>query len=60
MKPVVEVQNLSKLFHLGSIGATSLRDSMERVADVHKRELERRWRRLVRWRRQLRWRWRVG
>ena len=31
MKPVVEVHNLSKLFHLGSIGATSLRDSMERV-----------------------------
>jgi lipopolysaccharide transport system ATP-binding protein len=31
MKPVVEVQNLSKLFHLGSIGATSLRDSMERL-----------------------------
>ncbi len=31
MKPVVEVQNLSKLFRLGAIGATSLRDSMERI-----------------------------
>ena len=31
MKPVVEVQNLSKLFQLGAIGATSLRDSMERI-----------------------------
>ncbi len=30
MKPVVEVENLSKLFRLGSIGATSLRDSFER------------------------------
>ena len=36
MKPVVEVQNLSKLFHLGSIGATSLRDSMERVLGKRK------------------------
>ena len=31
MKPVVEVQNLSKLFHLGSIGATSLRETFERI-----------------------------
>ncbi len=31
MKPVVEVQNLSKLFQLGSIGATSLRDTFERI-----------------------------
>ena len=31
MKPVVEVQNLSKLYRLGSIGATSVRDSIERL-----------------------------
>ena len=31
MKPVVEVENLSKLFRLGGIGATSLRDSFERL-----------------------------
>ncbi len=29
MKPVVEVQNLSKLYRLGAIGATSLRESVE-------------------------------
>ena len=32
MKPVVEVQNLSKLYRLGSIGTTSVRDSIERLA----------------------------
>jgi lipopolysaccharide transport system ATP-binding protein len=32
MKPVVEVQNLSKLYRLGSIGATSVRDTLERLA----------------------------
>src|SRR6202012_4328597 len=31
MKPVVEVENLSKLYRLGSIGATSLRESIERA-----------------------------
>ncbi|MGC3988620.1 MAG: hypothetical protein QM796_02825 [Chthoniobacteraceae bacterium] len=29
MKPVVEVQNLSKLYRLGDIGASSLRESLE-------------------------------
>ena len=29
MKPVVEVENLSKLYRLGGIGATSLRESLE-------------------------------
>ncbi|MCE9610754.1 MAG: ABC transporter ATP-binding protein [Chthoniobacter sp.] len=29
MKPVVEIENLSKLYRLGSIGATSLRESLE-------------------------------
>lgn len=29
MKPVVEVHNLSKLYHLGSVGSTSLRESLE-------------------------------
>jgi len=29
MKPIVEVENLSKLFRLGSIGASSLRESLE-------------------------------
>jgi lipopolysaccharide transport system ATP-binding protein len=29
MKPIVEVENLSKLYRLGSIGATSLRESLE-------------------------------
>ncbi len=39
MKPVVEVENLSKLFRLGGIGATSLRDSFERLtARVRKRK----------------------
>jgi lipopolysaccharide transport system ATP-binding protein len=28
MKPVVEVENLSKLYELGSIGASSLRESL--------------------------------
>ena len=28
-KPIIEVQNLSKLYTLGSIGATSLRESAE-------------------------------
>jgi lipopolysaccharide transport system ATP-binding protein len=32
LKPIVEVQNLSKLYRLGSIGATSLRDTFERIA----------------------------
>ena len=32
MKAIVEVQNLSKLYRLGSIGATSLRDTVERIA----------------------------
>ena len=40
MKPVVEVQNLSKLFHLGSIGATSLRDSMDRFLGKKKTKPE--------------------
>jgi lipopolysaccharide transport system ATP-binding protein len=31
MKPVVEVENLSKLYRLGAIGATSLRESIERT-----------------------------
>jgi len=31
MKPVVEVQNLSKLYKLGSIGATSLRESINAI-----------------------------
>ncbi|MGV3533759.1 MAG: ABC transporter ATP-binding protein [Chthoniobacteraceae bacterium] len=30
MKPVVEVENLSKLYRLGSIGASSLRETLER------------------------------
>ena len=30
MKPVVEVENLSKLYHLGAIGASSLRETVER------------------------------
>jgi lipopolysaccharide transport system ATP-binding protein len=29
-KPIIEVKNLSKLYHLGQIGATTLRDCMER------------------------------
>lgn len=32
MKPIVEVHGLSKQYRLGSIGATSLRDSLERLA----------------------------
>ncbi|MGB8167991.1 MAG: ABC transporter ATP-binding protein [Chthoniobacteraceae bacterium] len=31
MKPVVEVQNLSKLYRLGSVGATSVRESLENI-----------------------------
>jgi lipopolysaccharide transport system ATP-binding protein len=31
MKPVVEVENLSKLYRLGSIGASSLRESLETI-----------------------------
>ncbi len=31
MKPVVEVQQLSKLYRLGNIGATSLRESLEKM-----------------------------
>ena len=31
MKPIVEVQNLSKLYRLGSIGSTSLRESLEAI-----------------------------
>ncbi len=31
MKPRVEVESLSKLYRLGSIGATSLRDTLERI-----------------------------
>src|SRR5437764_12809642 len=31
MKPVVEVENLSKLYRLGAIGASSLRETVERV-----------------------------
>ena len=30
MKPVVEVHNLSKLYRLGSIGMTSLRESLDK------------------------------
>ncbi|MFH1727690.1 MAG: ATP-binding cassette domain-containing protein [Pseudomonadota bacterium] len=30
MKPIIEVQNISKLYRLGLIGATTLRDSVER------------------------------
>jgi lipopolysaccharide transport system ATP-binding protein len=30
MKPIIEVEHLSKLFRLGSIGATTLRDSVQR------------------------------
>jgi len=31
MKPIVEVQNLSKLYHLGATGLTSVRESLESV-----------------------------
>ena len=31
MKPVVEVENLSKLYRLGAIGATSVRESLEKI-----------------------------
>ena len=29
MKPIVEIENLSKLFRLGTIGASSVRESLE-------------------------------
>ena len=32
-KPIIEVQNISKCYQLGSIGATRLRDDVERVWD---------------------------
>jgi lipopolysaccharide transport system ATP-binding protein len=32
MKPRVEVESLSKLYRLGSIGATSVRDTLERIS----------------------------
>ncbi len=32
MKPRVEVESLSKLYRLGSIGATSMRDTLERIS----------------------------
>ncbi len=32
MKPIVEVQHLSKLYRLGSIGARSLRETVDRIA----------------------------
>ena len=35
MKPRVEVESLSKLYRLGSIGATSLRDSLEQIGRAH-------------------------
>ncbi len=37
MKPRVEVESLSKLYRLGSIGATSLRDSLERLTSRFRR-----------------------
>ncbi|HEX4085167.1 MAG TPA: ABC transporter ATP-binding protein [Chthoniobacteraceae bacterium] len=38
-KPIIEVQGLSKLYTLGSIGATSLRESAERIwAKVRRRQ----------------------
>ncbi len=37
MKPRVEVESLSKLFRLGSIGATSLRDTLERITSRFRR-----------------------
>jgi len=30
MKPIIEVENISKLYHLGLIGATTLHDSLDR------------------------------
>jgi hypothetical protein len=29
-RPIIEVENLSKLYHLGLIGATTFRESFER------------------------------
>lgn len=40
MKPVVEVHELSKLYHLGSTGATSLRASMESLLGRFRRKPE--------------------
>ncbi len=37
MKPRVEVESLSKLYRLGSIGATSLRDTLERITSRFRR-----------------------
>jgi len=37
MKPRVEVQDLSKLYRLGTIGTTSLRDTFERIASRFRR-----------------------
>ena len=34
MKPRVEVESLSKLYRLGSIGATSVRDTLEQAAEL--------------------------
>jgi lipopolysaccharide transport system ATP-binding protein len=31
MRPIVEVENLSKLYRLGTVGASSLRDTLERM-----------------------------
>ena len=38
MKPRVEVESLSKLYRLGSIGATSVRDTLERLSSRFRRE----------------------
>ena len=37
MKPRVEVESLSKLYRLGSIGATSLRDTLDRITSRFRR-----------------------
>ena len=37
MKPVVEVHNLSKLYRLGSIGMTSLRESLDKLFGGHQK-----------------------
>ena len=37
MKPRVEVESLSKLYRIGSIGATSLRDTIERISSRFRR-----------------------
>jgi len=41
MNPLVEVQSLSKLYRLGSIGATSMRDTVERIASRFRRSAPR-------------------